>query len=106
MPLGRPPLGDDERSHPVEQDGFEERHVSPEARRSKITSRLPHPSSASQSRRIGHDARPHRPRRLGKEGPAAGWDHCHGYGYGYIRGPLCVSCNTSEGEPTPSKSAP
>ncbi|MCX4808135.1 endonuclease VII domain-containing protein [Streptomyces sp. NBC_01214] len=43
---------------------------------------------------------------MGKEGPAAGWDHCHGYGYGYIRGPLCVSCNTSEGEPTPSKSAP
>ncbi|MEU1932900.1 endonuclease domain-containing protein [Streptomyces coeruleorubidus] len=34
-----------------------------------------------------------------KESPAAGWDHCHEHGY--VRGPLCGSCNTREGTGIP-----
>jgi hypothetical protein len=30
---------------------------------------------------------------------AAAWDHCHDHGY--LRGPLCGSCNTFEGKSTP-----
>ncbi|MER6394079.1 endonuclease domain-containing protein [Streptomyces sp. NPDC001523] len=33
--------------------------------------------------------------RFCKESPASAWDHCHGHGY--VRGPLCGSCNTREG---------
>ncbi|WP_331752639.1 endonuclease VII domain-containing protein (plasmid) [Streptomyces sp. NBC_00637] len=28
---------------------------------------------------------------------ASVWDHCHTEGHGFVRGPLCMSCNTSEG---------
>jgi hypothetical protein len=34
--------------------------------------------------------------RLCKDGPAVAWDHCHEHGY--VRGPLCGSCNTREGK--------
>ncbi|MEU0386563.1 endonuclease domain-containing protein [Streptomyces chartreusis] len=37
--------------------------------------------------------------RLCKESPAAAWDHCHERGY--VRGPLCGSCNTREGTAAP-----
>lgn len=37
--------------------------------------------------------------RLCKESPAAAWDHCHEHGY--VRGPLCGSCNTREGTGIP-----
>ncbi|MFF4180986.1 endonuclease domain-containing protein [Streptomyces sp. NPDC001750] len=36
--------------------------------------------------------------RLCAESRAAAWDHCHDHGY--IRGPLCDSCNTYEGKST------
>ncbi|MGW9400631.1 endonuclease domain-containing protein [Streptomyces sp. NPDC055642] len=37
--------------------------------------------------------------RLCAETRAAAWDHCHDHGY--LRGPLCGSCNTFEGKSTP-----
>ncbi|WP_051821607.1 endonuclease domain-containing protein [Streptomyces sp. NRRL F-5065] len=37
--------------------------------------------------------------RLCKQSPAAAWDHCHEHGY--VRGPLCGSCNTREGTGLP-----
>ncbi|GEB60070.1 endonuclease domain-containing protein [Streptomyces gardneri] len=37
--------------------------------------------------------------RLCAETRAAAWDHCHDHGY--VRGPLCGSCNTYEGKSTP-----
>ncbi|MDX2631808.1 endonuclease domain-containing protein [Streptomyces scabiei] len=37
--------------------------------------------------------------RLCAETRAAAWDHCHDHGY--LRGPLCGSCNTFEGKSAP-----
>ncbi|MFJ2565821.1 endonuclease domain-containing protein [Streptomyces sp. NPDC087568] len=37
--------------------------------------------------------------RLCQQSPAAAWDHCHEHGY--VRGPLCGSCNTREGTGLP-----
>ncbi|MFE6892007.1 endonuclease domain-containing protein [Streptomyces sp. NPDC057694] len=38
---------------------------------------------------------------LCKESQASAWDHCHGHGY--VRGPLCGSCNTRECKATPER---
>ncbi|MET7571263.1 endonuclease domain-containing protein [Streptomyces sp. NPDC005492] len=38
--------------------------------------------------------------RLCAETRAAAWDHCHDHGF--VRGPLCGSCNTLEGKSSPS----
>jgi hypothetical protein len=37
--------------------------------------------------------------RLCKASPAVAWDHCHDHGF--VRGPLCGSCNTREGRASP-----
>lgn len=37
--------------------------------------------------------------RLCKDSQASAWDHCHEHGF--VRGPLCGSCNTSEGSRHP-----
>ncbi|WP_406472582.1 endonuclease domain-containing protein [Streptomyces platensis] len=37
--------------------------------------------------------------RLCKASQASAWDHCHAHGY--VRGPLCGSCNVREGKATP-----
>lgn len=37
--------------------------------------------------------------RLCKESQASAWDHCHEHGF--VRGPLCGSCNTGEGSGHP-----
>lgn len=37
--------------------------------------------------------------RLCKESQASVWDHCHEHGF--VRGPLCGSCNSSEGSRHP-----
>ncbi|EPH45361.1 endonuclease domain-containing protein [Streptomyces aurantiacus] len=36
---------------------------------------------------------------LCRESPATSWDHCHDHGF--VRGPLCSSCNTYEGKAHP-----